>query len=340
MRRLYINKDRMIQFFRQNNFFTTLMLIPYTFIVRMACFYLSQPPIEMKTGGVLYSIFEASFAEKPILSNVVINLVIAITAILVNRVVIKHRLSRYQTLIPGLIYIVLVSWLEVFMAFSAIHIANFFLMIGYLSIFKFSKKTSYSIVVFDGSFYFALAALFYTPYIIFLIPAIMGFINLDSFRLRDFFNALIGVLVPFFIVMGLLYFFKGNYNIFDGYAINRNIFTWFNELSFIDLIPLIIYASLIILAIFSYPILVKKTNLQVQKKINILYWFLLASFFCIFLINEKNATNLVILSLPLSLIVGMMAERTKAVFIEEFVQIVIVGAIIYLHFNQSVNILM
>ena len=330
----------MIQFFRQNNFFTTLMLIPYTFLVRMACFYLAQAPIQMKTGGVLYSIFEQSFSERPILSNIVINLVIAITAILVNRIVIKHRLSRYQTLIPGLIYIILVSWLEVFMAFSAIHIANFFLMVGYLSIFKFAKKTSYSIVVFDGSFYFALAALFYTPYIIFLVPAILGFINLDTFKFRDFLNAIIGVAVPFFIIMGLLYFFNGEYNIFDGYAINRNIFSWFTELSFIDLIPLIIYASLILMAILSYPSLVKKTNLQVQKKINILYWFLLASFSCIFFINEKNATNLVILALPLSIIIGMLAERSKAIFVEEFIQIVVVGAIIYLHFNQSVNILM
>jgi len=226
------------------------------------------------------------------------------------------------------------------MAFTAIHVANFFLLIGYLSIFKFSKKTSYSIVVFDGSFYFALAALFYTPYIIFLIPAILGFVNLDTFRFRELLNAIIGVLVPFFIVIGLVYFFKGDFNIFDGYEINRNIFSWFAKLNLIDIIPLLLYVFLIILGIFSYPSLVKKTNLQVQKKINILFWFLLASFLCVFLINEKNATNLLILSLPTSIIVGMILERVKVVFIEEFFHVVIIGAIIWLHFNQSVNILM
>jgi len=53
------------------------MLIPYAFIVRMACFYLGQPPIKMETGGVLYTIFEGSFADKPVISNIVINFVMA-----------------------------------------------------------------------------------------------------------------------------------------------------------------------------------------------------------------------------------------------------------------------
>lgn len=330
----------MIQFFRQNNFFTTLMLIPYTFLVRMAGFYLYEAPAKMGTGGVLYNVFQRAFEENVILSQIVINLVIAFTAVLVNRVVIKHRLSRYQTLLPGLIYIILVSWLEVFLSFTAIHIANFFMMIGLLSVFKFSSKTARSIVVFDGSLYFALATLFYTPYFIYLIPAFMGFMSLDSFRVREFMNAIVGFLVPFFIVSGFLYYFKGENFIFDGYDINKDILSWFTELSWIDLIPLIFYAVIILTGVFAYPALVKKKNLHVQKKVNILFWFLLVSFFTIFFINEKNTSNLLILALPISIITGMVVERNKAPFMEEFFHIAILGFIFYLHFNQSVNILM
>ena len=330
----------MIQFFRQNNFLTTLMLIPYTFIVRIACFYLGQPPTKMASGGVLYSIFESAFESKTILSHVTINFVIAFTAILLSRIVIKHRLSRFQTLIPGLLYIILVSWLEVFVSFTAIHIANFFVVVGILSVFKFSKKNSNSLVVFDGCLYFSFAALFYTPYIVYVIPAILGFLTLDSFRIREFANAIFGILVPFFIVGAFLYFFQGDFNLFEGYKINKSIFTWFGALTWIDLIPLILYASLITVSVIAYPYLVKKTNLQVQKKIGILYWFLLASALCIFFIGEKNAANLLILSIPLCIIVGMIVERNKAVFTEEFLQLVIIGGIIYLHFSLTVNILM
>lgn len=330
----------MIQFFRQNNFFTTLMLIPYTFIVRVACFYLFEPPVAMETGGVLYNVFYTAFSDKILLSHIVINFIIAFTAILVNRIVIKHRLSRYQTLLPGLVYILLVSWLESFLAFTAIHIANFFVMIGFLSMYKFSRKMESPIVVFDGCFYIALAALFYTPYVIYLVPAFMGYISLDSFKLRDFANAIVGFVLPFFIVSGFIYFFKGDYFIFDGYEINRNILTWFTELNWIDIIPLAFYGSIIAICVISYNYMVRKKNLLIQKKVNIFFWFLMFSFFTIFLINEKNSANLLILAIPTSMLIGMVLEWVKTPFVEEFVHVVILGGIFYLHFNQSVNILM
>lgn len=330
----------MIQFFRQNNFFTTLMLIPYTFIVRMACFYLYQPAEKMETAGVLYNLFMESFQDRVFLSLMVINFIIAFTAILVNRIVIKHRLSRFQTLLPGLLYIIIVSWLEVFLNFSAIHIANFFVMIGLLSVFKFDSKNTRSIVILDGGFYFALSALFYTPYLIYIFPAFLGFISLYSFKMREFTNLIVGFSLPFFIVIGFLYYQGGDFNIFDGYEINQSIFTWFTDLSLIDIIPLFVYGAIIITAILFYGRMTSKKTLQVQKKINILYWFLLASFFTIFFINERNTTNLLILALPLSIIVGMAIEWIKAPFVEEFVHVVVLGGILYLHFNNSVNILM
>ena len=330
----------MIQFFRQNNFLTAFLLIPYTFIVRMACFYFNEAPETLSTGGVLYTVFAQAFEGRNLLANITINLVIAFTAILVNRSVIMHRLTRYQTLIPGLVYIFMVSWLELFLHFTAVHIANFFIMIGVLSLFKYSKKTSYSIVVFDGCFYFALAALFYTPYVIYLIPAILGYMSLNRFQFRELLNAIIGILAPYFIVSGMIYFFKGDFTIFDGYGINKDIFTWFGDLSFIDLIPLILYALILAITIFNYPSFVKKTTIVVQKKVNILYWLLLASFFTIFFINEKNVINLLVLALPTSVLFGMVLERSKAPAIEEFVHIVVLGGVLFLHFNQNFNILM
>lgn len=330
----------MIQFFRQNNFFTTLMLIPYTFIVRMACFYLYQAPEKMKTAGVLYSLFLESFEDRVLLSLIVINFIIAFTAILVNRIVIKHRLSRYQTLLPGLFYIIIVSWLEVFLNFSAIHIANFFVMIGLLSVFKFDSKHTRSIVILDGGFYFALSALFYTPYVIYILPAFLGFISLYSFKMREFTNLIVGFALPYFVVIGFLYYLGVDFNIFDGYEVNRSIFTWFSDLSLIDIIPLFVYGAIIITAIFFYARMRSKKTLQVQKKINILYWFLLTSFFTIFFINERNTTNLLILAMPLSIIVGIVIEWIKAPYVEEFVHVVILGGVLYLHFNNAVNILM
>ena len=330
----------MIQFFRQNNFLTAFMLIPYTFLVRMAGFFFMEGPEPMSTAGVLYNVFASSFENHIILSHITINLVIAFSAILVNRVVIVHRLSRFQSLLPGLIYILLVSWIESFLAFTAIHIANFFILIGILSLFKFSKKTTSGIVVFDALFYFGLAALFYTPYLIYIVISILGLLSLNRFRFRDLVNAIAGFCVPFFIVGGLLYYGAGTFSLFEGYEINTNVISWFIELELQDLIPMILYLTLVLICLLSYGVLTKANNLTVLKKIDLLFWFLAFSALTTLFINERNVAHLIILSLPAAIILGMAVERLKAPAIEEFAHLVILGAVFFIHFSDSVNILM
>jgi len=316
------------------------MLIPYTFLVRIAAFFFLEGPEPMSTAGVLYNVFAKSFENQVILSHITINLVIAFSAILVNRVVIVHRLSRFQSLIPGLVYVILVSWIESFLAFTAIHIANFFVLIGILSLFKFSKKTTSGIVVFDALFYFGLAALFYTPYIIYIVISVLGFLSLNRFRLRDLVNALAGFFVPFFIVGGLLYYTKGEFSLFEGYEINTSIISWFTELNLLDLIPMFFYLALVLTVILNYRSLTRKTSLNVLKKLNLLYWFLAFSAFTTIFINERNVAHLIILAVPSSILLGMVIERVKAPAIEEFMHFVVLGGVFFIHFSKSINILM
>ena len=308
----------MIQFFRQNNFFTALMLIPYTFIIRIAAFFISEGPEPMNSGGILYSVFANAFEEQTVLSIIVINLVIAFTAILVNRVVIVHRLSRIQSLIPGLIYVILVSWMESFLSFTAIHVANFFMMLGILSIFKFSKKTTSGIVVFDCLFYFGIATLFFTPYIVYLPICLLSFVSLNRFKFRDLINGLVGFLLPFFVVWGFVYYFKGEISILSGYNINTEFLNWVTQLRYLNLIPLGIYLLIYLIIFINYRGLVRKKELTVQKKVNILYYLLTFSLVSFFFINEKSLQYFIILALPSAILLGMVAERNKSTVMEEF----------------------
>jgi hypothetical protein len=316
------------------------MLIPYTFIIRIAAFFLVEGPEDMSASGVLYNIFAKSFENQVALSIITINLVIAFTAILVNRIVIVHRLTRYQTLIPGLVYVLLVSWIESYLAFTPIHIANFFVMIGILSLFKFSKKTTSGIVVFDASFYFGLSGLFYTPYFIYIIIAILGFLSLNRFRFRDLINSVVGFWTPYFIVGGLLYYNQGTFSLFDGFEVNTIIFQWISNLKLLDLIPIIFYVLIIVISILGYGRLISQNSLIIQKKINFLYLFLAFSGLTLFFINEENFAHFLIFTIPTSILLGMMIERAKAPAIEEFLHVMIVALIFFLHFNNSVNIAM
>ncbi len=329
----------MIQFFRQNNFFTALMLIPYTFLVRLACFFISEGPQPMESAGYLYTIFADAFKNQVVLSFITINLVIAFTAILVNRIVIVHRLSRVQSLIPGLVYIILVSWIESFLSFTAIHVANFFVMLGLLALFKFSKKTTSGIVVFDSFFYFGLAALFYTPYMIYIIVVFAGFISLNRFRFRDLIHAFIGFLIPFFIISGFLYYSTNQINFLVGFNFNTLIIEWIKNMRLLDLIPIAFYGLIILMCILNYGVLVRKNSIIIQKKINILFYFLPFMAATLLFINDQNSNYFIIFALPAAILFGMVVERVKAPAIEEFLHLVTLVMIFFIHFSSTVNIL-
>ncbi len=327
----------MIQFFRQNNFFTALMLIPYTFIIRLYSFIQLEGPEAMSSAGILYSFFSQAFEEQKILSIIAINLVIAFTAILINRVVIVHRLSRTQSLIPGLVYIILVSWMDSFLMFTAIHIANFFLLLGILSSFKFSKKITNGIVVFDSMFYFGIASLFFTPYIVYIPICLLVMFSLNRFKFRDLINGSVGFVLPFFIIWGLVYFFKGEVSLFTGFELNMAYYEWIVQFNVKNLIPLGIYLLFYLIVIANYRGLVKKNELTVQKKINALYYFLAFSVFTFLFINEQLFNFFIILAIPTAILFGMVIERVKAPAIEEFFHIVTLVLIFFIHFSKSIT---
>ena len=227
--------------------------------------------------------------------------------------------------------------MESFLSLTAVHIANFFLVLGILSMFKFSKKTTNGIVVFDCLFYFGIAVLFFTPYVVYIPISILSLMSLNRFKLRDFLNAVIGFILPFFIVWGFMYFFQGNISMFSGYNINTSFIKWIINLKLIHTIPLGLFAMILVLNVVNYSKLVRKNELMVQKKINILYYLLTFSLLSFFLLSDQDLDYFLILSLPSAIILGMISERVKAPALEEFAHLVSLVLVFFIHFSKSID---
>lgn len=327
----------MIQLFRQNNFLTSLLLIPYTFIVRLGYFWLDKQPIQLSTDGVLYSIFLKAFGNHYLLQWIVTNFIIAFTAVLMNRLLIKHRINRDQTLIPGLLFILFSSWIEIFIPFSAIHIANYFLALSFLSLFSYTKKKPFTSSTFDGSMYLSISILFYTPYILFAIPIILGFFSLDRVKINDFLSILVGLLTPFLMLSGILYVLQSSVSLFQGFDFGIRLPKLLDSWTLLEYVKIGVYIIALVICSFSYVTLVKKNNIQVQKKFRILYWILICATLGFVFILNKNNNHLLIFSLPFGYILGLLWTRTRRVLLEEVLHVMFIVAIIYLQINPTLK---
>lgn len=318
----------MIQLFRQSNFLTSILLIPYTFLLRLPLFWLPTRTNVTESDGILFRLFEASFRHSPTWTYIATSLCIAMTAVQINRLIIKHRLAKTSSLLPGVVTILLSSWLPYFLPFTSILFANFFLVLAFVYVFSFSKINSRRSSVFDGAFFLSCSVLFYTPYIIFVIPLLLGYLTLDNFKFKDIISLLIGLSLPLYLLNAVLYLCNIPLYYLQDLSFNPFVIKIISSTIGFQWLPLIFYTILLVLCTVQYANITRKINTQIQKKIDIFFWLLLASFFTLIFNASLSPEVFLVLVFPLSAIIGLLWIKTNFLFVEEFLHIVAISIII------------
>jgi len=120
----------MLGIFRHNLFINSILLLPYTIILRIySLIYPSAYESSQVDGWINYSVF-SFLLEYPRIQAIIAILIIFIQAVCINYIVNKHRLLVRPNLFPGLLYILLTSFHKEFLLLNPIILANFFLLIA------------------------------------------------------------------------------------------------------------------------------------------------------------------------------------------------------------------
>jgi len=93
-----------------------------------------------------------------------------------------------------------------------LHPANLgliFIVLGLDRIFTSLERTRIEYSYFDTGFLMALGSLFFLPYILFLAIIWLAILLFRSINIRNFLNALVGFLAPWWLTYGLFFFLKG-----------------------------------------------------------------------------------------------------------------------------------
>ena len=306
------------------------MLLPYTILVRVWLIFDGQPPaFNMK--GVLTDWLFSGLNPDGGFALLLSILVVYFQALMLNRLIIRNRITQELTLFPGLFYILLVSFFPEYNGLSAPLLANTFVILALDRLLSTHKSTGNVSRIFTAGFWFSVAFLFYFGYIVLFICGILGLSMLRTIKPRELLQFLIGFLAPMFIVGMLDYLMQSD--------ISDLTHHFKDHIGFLDIdipmgwplyLQMALFGGLVILVLFNYSSFTLKKNIHVQKKINLMYMWLFILFGIVLVQSGIFYEEWTILSLPLACFIAMFFARSRQWLILEIMHFGILLSVLIL----------
>ena len=316
----------MLVFFRRNLFVNILWLLLFTIILFF--FYIVFPSkaqmVDFHWPFENYIDIGLEF-----LNNRYSQLIFSITLIflqgyLVSRFIIKHKISRNLSLVPGAVMVLYSCFvMQPYLAHEII-LANLFFVFSVGSLFKLYKKYRPIGTLFNSGFYLAIAVFIYSPYSIYLPILLLGLLALRGINPKEILQLLSGFIAPFFLGSVLLYY-------------NDNLGNYFSDFEFVfqlpevdfsridELIKPLVAVAIALTIVFFQNMLRKKKNFDAIKKVELNFWMLLLGFFSLFFVASLTPFHMMILSVPIGICGGLILESQNNKITKEFVFLSFIG---------------
>ncbi|QPH37808.1 beta-carotene 15,15'-monooxygenase [Pedobacter endophyticus] len=241
----------MINQFRKLSPINLLLLLAYTFFMRMAIFYEMPPQLNfdfLEPFARLLINIDLDNAFSPGANIFFATILVFVQALIFNKVVNNHNLLSKPSFLPGLMFITGTSLFMPFMTLSPALIANFFLIWIIDKFLKLGKSANSITTVFDIGMIIALGTLIYFPFMAMILMIFLALLLFRPFSWREWLAGLIGFMTVFFF---LAVFYYWNDNLTSFYQIWKplgNKFPSVFKINYNDYLVLIPVVIIIILA--------------------------------------------------------------------------------------------
>ncbi|NUO00853.1 MAG: hypothetical protein HUU01_09600 [Saprospiraceae bacterium] len=297
----------MLSFLRTNQLAASALLIFYAALLHLSPLLSpgeSTVPVS-EHSGILASWLYALTGTHGLLPSLLTLGLLSLQAVFINVLASNHRLALEVSLFPGLFYILIASSLPGFLCFSPIHMANTFLIIAIGVLMKTYKQPSCADLIFNVGFWLGVAALFYPAYLLLLFVGMAGLNVLRAYKIRERLMLLAGMIAPY-LLTALYCFWDNELQLF----LNTQFITPFEFWSFAkseswtSIVELSFWLLLVLTTIGSTGIYNFKMQMQVQKKISILYWALLIGGLTTCIQKEVPIEHLLVTAVPLGILIS------------------------------------
>lgn len=306
------------------------MLIVYILLLRFSVF-IAPFQWEPSGHGVLCDMVYSLVGSQGIVSHIVAMALLLAQGYLVNLISINYRLGNEVNLFPGLFYVWVCCAVPDFLYLSPVLIGNTFFLIALYEIFDTYKNPACANKIFNAGLWLGVASLFYYPFVFFLIVLLAALSILRAFNLQELLMIMVGMFLPYFFT-GLYYFWFDSFDYFWENQIGRNF--GFFEFSLIPFtwdtwVKIALFVVVIGYVLANSNLYLAKKNIQVQKKINILYWVLIAAVLSVPFQVNITFEHLMMLAPALGVFLGMSFTSFKPQWAEalHFLMVVLVLAL-------------
>lgn len=275
----------------------SLLLLPLAMVLNLNMIFFDSPAVPEFHGSVDTTLADIR-ASYPILHWFLYSCLLFVTAILINRMTIIHRLSNVITLYPGLLFLVLASAFPLFAVVSSISISILFQVLMLSNLMYTNARTGATGKVFNAGIYLGLMGSVFLPQLLYLVLVLIGINILTAIKQRSVLNLLNGMMLPFYL--GGLYFLIRELPLdtLSSYYQGQIGFANFRLPSLLsEWLTLGLIAVLLMLVLFTYNQAISKKSIQSIRKITILAYTLLASLI-IYFFSGKASLHCLMLLLP------------------------------------------
>jgi len=313
-----------LEFFKKNHLFNSLLLLPYALILRMVVLVFPSARIPGEIYGNWFKEIIGSIQHWGVGSYLLSTFLVFIQAAIVNRLYIKQSMIGEINLFPGLCYILLTALHPSFIGLSSILVANTALMIGLGYLFDILKKDRQEETRFMVGLWFAVASLIFTPYLVLVIFGLISMSILKTLKIKDIFQYLTGFICPFVISWLVRIINNGDpkpsfLHAFDDFGIPQ--IASFKNVA--DIITISIMGLLLTVSLLGYTQIIARKNIHAQKKIDSMYALV---FFCAVMALFPLTLSvhfLMILLIPFSLFLAIILRLIRYPAIAESIHFIL-----------------
>jgi hypothetical protein len=246
-------------------------------------------------SAVIYMLVYALFGKSYLALHTLTALIIWGQAVLLHQILQNQRVFNDRTLIPVLLYGLLMSCFIDFYTLSPALMANTFLLIviRYLLL-HIQEKRRYN-AVFEIGAYIGIATLFYLPSFLMLAVPVIAFMSYTATKLKDYLLMLMAFGFTLAIAFLGFYLIDSEYAFFISYFQSRLKLNPYFYINLSDLLWLFGFSTLLFIASFLASYQFKFTNNYQERSQSIVQLWFVVALLTVFTDTKVSASNFILL---------------------------------------------
>ncbi len=247
----------------------------------------------------------------PWIQQILSSILFFITALLINQIATKHRLTDRNSYLVAFFFILIGSASGFLTQVSPFLLATFFFAFFFRKVFDFQSSTKLIATSFDAGIFLGITSLFFPPAALLVLFAWFALLVYQADQWRAYVAVVLGILLPWFFVFSGYFWFNKLPEALSGFVQYFHFREIVNPFAGnLDLMVFLLVALIILTGAFSILSSLSSFNINLRQHASVSLWGLLFCLLIVFLFAAPIQV-LTLTALPASLIVGAFFSRMK-----------------------------